>query len=65
MACTITNLDRDCLARGIVGLAPQIRAWLDTPEQQAKYQAWLKDYKKRYPPVATEGETTDDRPASP
>lgn len=65
MACTISKPDIDCLARGIVELAPQIRAWLDTPEQQAKYQAWLKNYHKRYPSVASEGKTTDDRPASP
>ena len=52
MSVTITNADRDCMARGIVAKAAKTRSWLDTPEQQVKYQAWLQDYEKRYPPPA-------------
>ena len=52
MEVTISKPDIDCLARGIVELAPQIRACLDTPEQQARYQTWLQVYEKRSPPPA-------------
>lgn len=44
---TILAESVDELARGIVFSAKEIRAWLDQPETQAKYQKWLAERRQR------------------
>ncbi len=44
---TILAESVDELARGIVFSAEEIRAWLDQPETQAKYQKWLAERRQR------------------
>lgn len=44
---TILPESVDELARGVVLSAKSIRAWLDQPETQARYQKWLAERRQR------------------